>query len=813
MSNICLRPLVLTLIGIGFALAVIFAAPRPLYAHGSMEDPVSRVYGCFLEGPERPLTAACQAAVAAAGTQQFYDWTGVNQLANGHHQALVPDGKLCSGGKASHSGLDLARDDWPSQTIALDSNGNYEFVFLATAPHATAYFDFYVTKDGYDPTQPLTWGDLEATPFCHITSVTLADGRYRMSCPLPANKQGKQVIYNIWQRSDSAEAFYTCMDVTFGTSAATPTATTTPTPLGTPPNATPTPKPTTPTPNVSCQVAYKVTSSWADGFNADLLITNNGQTAIDGWTLTWSFPGTQAIAALWNGNSSQSGSGVMVTNESWNGTLAAQGGTASIGFEARGSAANSQPATFVLNGQLCGGGSPSTVTTTPTPATPTTTGTPTPVATTTATPTVVSPPGGGNREVVAYFAQWGIYERNYHVKNIVTSGAAAKITAINYAFGNIVDGACVMTTQAGVMDAYADYQKIYSAAESVDGQADAWDQPLRGNFNQLRKLKAMYPNLKLMISLGGWTWSAGFHEAAKTAASRQQVAASCIDLYIRGNLPLADNAGGAGVAAGLFDGIDIDWEYPGAPGVGNPYGPEDSHNFTLLLGEFRDQLDAIDPNLRLTVATAAGVDTYSLLELDQIHPLLNYINLMAYDFHGAWENVTGLHAALYPSAAAPYSHPASTYAVDSAVQGYLSAGVPSTKLVLGVPFYGRGWMGVTNLNHGLWQPAGAGAPGTWEAGIEDYKVIKRLTYPVYRDETAGAVWKFNGTTFWSYDDPQTLAVKMAYVKAQELGGVMLWSLEGDTADGELVAAVHQGLAEANVPTDTPFAFFLPLVTR
>jgi chitinase len=414
--------------------------------------------------------------------------------------------------------------------------------------------------------------------------------------------------------------------------------------------------------------------------------------------------------------------------------------------------------------------------------------------------------------VVAYFTQWGIYGRNYHVKNMVTSGAARKITTINYAFGTIVNGECVMTTQAGVMDAFADYQKSYTTAESVDGQADQWNQPLRGNFNQLKKLKQQYPHLKLLISLGGWTWSGGFHEAAKTAASRQKVVASCLDIYIRGNLPVVDNAGGPGAAAGLFDGIDIDWEYPGDPGIGNPYGPEDTHNFTLLLQEFRQQLDAIDPNLLLTIATGAGIDKYSLLELAQIHPFLNYINIMTYDFHGAWEKITGFAAPLYTSPGAPYSHPVSTYAADSSVQGYRQAGVPAAKIVLGIPFYGRGWTGVGNANNGLWQPATGGAPGVWETGIDDYKVIKTLAYPVYRDEAAGAVWKYNGNIFWSYDDPTTIAAKMNYVKQQQLGGVMIWSLDGDTADGELVGAIHAGLALPPDPTGTPrVSLYLPLV--
>ncbi|QRK12072.1 lytic polysaccharide monooxygenase [Archangium violaceum] len=186
-------------------------------AHGSMEIPISRVYNCYKEGPETPKSAACKAAIAYGGTQAFYDWNGVRQgNANDRHREIIPDGKLCSAGNESHKSLDLARNDWPAKLIAPNSSGRFEFVYHATAPHAGRYFQFYVTKDGYNPLQPLKWSDLEATPFCTVTSVTLQNNRYTMSCPFPSGKRGRHVIYNIWQRSDSPEAFYACIDVDFG---------------------------------------------------------------------------------------------------------------------------------------------------------------------------------------------------------------------------------------------------------------------------------------------------------------------------------------------------------------------------------------------------------------------------------------------------------------------------------------------------------------------------------------------------------------------------------------------------------------------
>ncbi|MEM7170957.1 MAG: lytic polysaccharide monooxygenase [Pseudomonadota bacterium] len=187
----------------------------PALGHGSMEVPTSRVYNCFLEGPESPQSDACTAAVREGGTQALYDWNGVNRLeANSQHRAIVPDGRLCSGGKESHKGLDLPRSDWATTTISPNNRGRFEFIFRGTAPHATKDWIFYVTRDSYDPTLPLLWDDLEAQPFCELGNVELTGGRYKLDCPLP-NKNGKHVIYNIWQRSDSTEAFYTCIDVVF----------------------------------------------------------------------------------------------------------------------------------------------------------------------------------------------------------------------------------------------------------------------------------------------------------------------------------------------------------------------------------------------------------------------------------------------------------------------------------------------------------------------------------------------------------------------------------------------------------------------
>lgn len=122
-----------------------------------MEVPLSRIYNCYFENPERPTSEACKAAVAVGGTQALYDWNGLNRLdANGQHRTIIPDGKLCSAGKETFKGMDLARTDWPAKLVAPDANGNFECVYRATAPPATRLTEFYVTKNGYDPARPLS---------------------------------------------------------------------------------------------------------------------------------------------------------------------------------------------------------------------------------------------------------------------------------------------------------------------------------------------------------------------------------------------------------------------------------------------------------------------------------------------------------------------------------------------------------------------------------------------------------------------------------------------------------------------------------
>jgi chitinase len=373
-------------------------------------------------------------------------------------------------------------------------------------------------------------------------------------------------------------------------------------------------------------------------------------------------------------------------------------------------------------------------------------------------------------------------DNGYSPKNIATSGAAARITHLMYAFGKPTATGC------SVSDREADYEKRYDAADSVDGKADsASPHAVRGNFGQLLQLKAAYPRLKVLISLGGWTLSSHFSEAAATAVSRKAFVASCVGLFIKGDL------GGGRSIAGLFDGIDVDWEYPGACRNTCAFSAADPQNFTALLAEFRRQLDRMDKRYLLTIAAPAAHDQYALLDLSGIHPYLNYINLMAYDLHGAWEKTTNHNAALFANPAEPAE--TANRNIDRAVTDFLAAGVPPGKLVLGVPFYGHGWKGVPNASNGLYQPAAGPAKAGDESGSGGYRVLKDLGYPGFRDPVAQAFWVYSAAAgvFWSYDDPASLVNKTNYIKSKGLAGAMSWELSNDDASATLLTTLADGL--------------------
>ncbi|MER5380335.1 glycoside hydrolase family 18 protein [Streptomyces sp. NPDC002688] len=390
----------------------------------------------------------------------------------------------------------------------------------------------------------------------------------------------------------------------------------------------------------------------------------------------------------------------------------------------------------------------------------TATATETGTARTTSTVGAQSAAAAGSK-VVGYFTEWGVYDRNYHVKNVETSGSAAKLTHINYAFGNVTGGKCAMG------DAYAATDKAYTADQSVDGTADTWDQPLRGNFNQLRKLKKKHPNLKVLWSFGGWTWSGGFAEAARNPAAFAQ---SCYDLVE--NSKWAD----------VFDGIDIDWEYPNSCGLSCDTSGRAA--FKNLMSALRAKFGS--GNL-VTAAITADATAGGKIEAADYAGAAQYVdwyNPMTYDFFGAWDAAgpTAPHSPLNSYTGIPKAG----YYTSATIAKLKGLGIPASKLLLGIGFYGRGWTGVTQAAPG--GTATGPATGTYEQGIDDYKVLK--TKCPATGTVAGTAYAKCGTNWWSYDTPSTIAGKMSYKNAQGLGGTFFWELSGDTSNGELIKSIN-----------------------
>ncbi|GAA1886056.1 glycoside hydrolase family 18 chitinase [Actinomadura bangladeshensis] len=566
-------------------------------------------------------------------------------------------------------------------------------------------------------------------------------------------------------------------------------------------------------------------SDWGTGFDGTCTITNGTGTTLNGWKLEADMPSGSSITSVWDATKSVSGDHYTFTNAGWNGTVAA-GASASFGFNGSGSGWFTS---CTVNGASCdGSGTPGGDTQAPaapsglkvTGKTATSvslawnaatdnvgvtgydvynggakamsvTGTGATVgglsAKTAYTFTVkardaagnTSPasasvsvttdesggdPGGGGDKVVGYFAEWGVYGRNYHVKNIETSGSAAKLTHINYAFGNVTGGKCA------IGDSYADYDKAYTADQSVDGVADTWDQPLRGSFNQLRKLKKLHPNLKVLWSFGGWTWSGGFGQAAQNPAA---FAESCYNLVEDPRW------------ADVFDGIDIDWEYPNACGLScDTSGPD---AFKRLMGALRAKFGSGNLVTAAITADASAGGKIDATDYAGAAQYVDWLNPMTYDFFGAWaaQGPTAPHSPLtsYPGI------PQAGFNSADAIAKLKAKGVPASKLLLGIGFYGRGWTGVTQSEPG--GTATGPAPGTYEAGIEDYKVLKGKCPAT--GTVAGTAYAKCGSEWWSYDTPSTIGGKMAYAKNQGLGGAFFWELSGDTANGELISAMRGGL--------------------
>ena len=373
-------------------------------------------------------------------------------------------------------------------------------------------------------------------------------------------------------------------------------------------------------------------------------------------------------------------------------------------------------------------------------------------------------------QLVGYYAERHAARGDYPIKQLATNGAAGLLTQLNYAFGKVSQSKCQL------LDSELELKRAFSADQSVDASADPADpNQLRGTFHQLQQLKKRFPKLKVLISIGGWVNSEGFSDAAQPAHVRDFVH-SCIDLYIHGNFA-------PGIRApGIFDGIDLDWEYPVDGGM-IPGRPEDTKNFNAMAAEFRRQLDIARPGLLLTAAVPATQEDYKYFDLKTLARHMNYVNIMAYDMHWNGEKTTNLHSALFHDPADPSQPPADTHYGAYAVQNFLRAGVSPRKIILGVPFYGKGWTGVSNANHGLYQPAKDASKSPPE-----YRSLKALPESAdrqfYAKTATCSIW--NNGEFFSYDCPEALRLKQQYVRQHGLGGLMFWEMGQDTTDAELL---------------------------
>jgi chitinase len=363
--------------------------------------------------------------------------------------------------------------------------------------------------------------------------------------------------------------------------------------------------------------------------------------------------------------------------------------------------------------------------------------------------------------VVGYLASWGVSAKGTHIADL----PARDLTHILYAFAKIGPDGRVVLSNPCVDIGVCDTPPAVGAG---------------GNFAELGLLKKQYPHLKLTISIGGWTDSGKFSDAALTDVSRRAFTESAIDLFIRQR-------------PGLFDGIDIDWEFPVEGGLeGNVERPADKRNFTLLLAELRRQLDAQgatdNKHYELTIAASARLNEIANVEITRIEPLLDFINVMTYDYHSA-PGRTNFNSPLY----AAHGDLTRRANVDATMRAFLGAHVPAWKLLVGIPFYGHAYGSVEDVNNGLFQN-GTDKVAGWSEHDGNWKVLaqtrlKDSRYHRFWESSARVPWLYDATsrTWVSYDDPQSVREKVRYVREHGLGGVVIWELGAD--DGSLMRAI------------------------
>src|SRR3984957_9095243 len=402
-----------------------------------------------------------------------------------------------------------------------------------------------------------------------------------------------------------------------------------------------------------------------------------------------------------------------------------------------------------------------------------------------------------------YFEEWGINYAGYNIADLQKNGVADELTHLIYAFGNVTP---TSPPACAIADSGAAYRN--STLPTVSGKPYA--APLYGNFGAIQQLKGLHPKLKVLISLGGQAGNAaGFVTAAGTASGRAALVSSCIEIFVKGNIA-------AGVTAPqLFDGFNIDWEFPGAA---------DKQNFTALLKEFRTQLNALSKTTGkryvLTFDSPASPKKYINIDLKAAAAQVDFLTIDGYDYAEASDKQTNESSSLYATSSDP-AYADDRY-IDATVRAYRQAGVPAAKYTMGLPLYAVGWTGVPNVNHGLYQNAAGASPvlladgsglcpnpdkahaspgcdTVLTAGFATYSTIESLTNKYgyiawYDSERVGATLYNPATgTFYNYDNPAAVAAKTAYIKKNKLGGAYVWALNDDDANGSLTKLIAAGL--------------------
>ena len=409
--------------------------------------------------------------------------------------------------------------------------------------------------------------------------------------------------------------------------------------------------------------------------------------------------------------------------------------------------------------------------------------------------------------VGSYFVEWGVYGRKFPVDKIPANnlthilygfipvcGPNDSLKAANPSGHRILEASC-----AGMPDYSVTIHDIFAAVTKTQNGQVSGDS-YRGNFGQLMALKQAYPDLKILPSLGGWTLSDPFYFLGD-AANRKTFVDS-VEQFLR--------------TWKFFDGVDIDWEYPGGGGANGDLGDvvNDGESYRILMRDLRAMLDKLEAEngrtYELTSAVGAAEARINKIDYKATEQYMDYIFVMSYDFYGGWDsNKLGHMPGVYAPEFRPNDPQTQQFNLDGAINEFLAQGVTPSKLVAGVAMYGRGWTGVSGFDQTSHLTGSGTGPvkGTWEAGVVDYREIAQFRnspeWSYHYDTVAEAPYIFKASTgdLISYDDARSVKAKGDYVKAKGLAGLFSWEIDAD--NGDILNAMHEALGHGSGSGNNP----------